>query len=405
MDKRGNDSMGKKKKKQVRAEPDKKNISWLCSSDAFDILCGGSYTRLIDNPEIVAAVNKICNLISSMTIHLMENTDAGDKRLKNELSRKIDITPNRFMTRKTFISALVREILLEGDGNAVVYAETTQGYLKDLQLIPAGHFSFVPDGYGYLIRIDGEPYTPDELLHFVINPSPDYPWKGCGYRTALKDIANNLKQATATKKGFMESKWKPSVIVKVDSMSDELSSLEGRKKILNDYVANTDAGEPWVIPADAFDVEVVKPLSLTDLALSDAVMLDKKTIAAILDVPAFVVGAGEFDSEEWNNFINTRIRPLCNALEQELTKKLLINPDWYFRFNVRSLYAYDITTLSNVGANLYTRGIMTGNEVRDAIGYSPMEGLDELVILENYIPQGMIGDQKKLKGGKEGEEE
>lgn len=387
----------RKKRKQVRADP--KTSSWLCSADAFDVLCCQGYTKLADNPEIIAAVNKICNLVSSMTIHLMENSDNGDRRIKNELSKKIDINPNNFTTRKTFMSALVRELLLEGDGNAVVIPETNGGYLENLHIAPPWVFSFVPDGWGYNVLINGIPYNPGDLLHFVINPAADYPWKGCGYRAALKDIANNLKQASATKKGFMESKWKPSVIVKVDSMSDELSSPEGRKEILNDYVSNTDAGEPWVIPADHFDVISVKPLSLQDLALSDAVTLDKKTVASILDVPAFIVGAGEYKVEEWNNFVNTRIRPLCNAIEQELTKKLLISPGWYFRFNVRSLYAYDIKTLSEVGANMYTRGIMTGNEVRDWLSLSPMEGLDELIILENYIPQGMIGEQKKLEGG------
>lgn len=392
----------KKNRKKVRAEP-KGNTAWLVSDDAYNLLCCTDYIRLSDNPEIQAAVNKICDLISSMTIHQMQNTENGDARIKDGISRMLDIAPNPYMTRKTFISAIVRTLLLEGDGNCVVIPETRNGYLYSFNPVPPGYVSFIPEaeGPGYLILINGESYNPGSLLHFVINPLPDYPWRGTGYRATLKDVARNLKQAATTKKGFMESKWKPPVIVKVDSTSEELASETGRKKILEQYIETTDAGEPWVIPAEEIEVVSVKPLSLNDLALTDGVTLDKKTVAAILDVPPFLVGAGEYREAEWNNFINTRIRPLCNALEQELTRKILLSPDRYFKFNVRSLFSYDIEKLANVGANLYTRGIMTGNEVRDWTGQSPKEGLDELVILENYIPQGMIGDQKKLeqKGG------
>lgn len=392
---------GDKKKRKARAEPQKRSSTAICSIEGFEALCCEGYTRLSDNPEIKSAVSKIADLISSMTIHLMSNTEKGDVRVKNALSKMVDIYPNQYMTRKTFMSALVRILLLEGDGNAFVIPEYEGGLIKNLWLEPPGQAGMIPEGLRYHILIGGASIEPGEILHFVINPDPNYPWKGTGYRTTLKDVADNLKQAAKTKKGFMESKWMPSVIVKVDSQIEEFASKEGRKKLLEQYIESSEAGEPWLIPAEQFDVKPITPLSLNDIAISDSVKMDKRTIASILDVPPFVVGEGTFDADEWNNFISTRIRTLCNAIEQEMTKKLLISPDWYFRFNIRSLYSYDIEKLANVGCNLYTRGIMTGNEVRDWTGQSPMDNLDELVVLENYIPRGMIGDQKKLEGGGE----
>lgn len=397
-------SKSAKKKRKVRAEPTMKTSSFLCSVDAYNVLCSTGYTKLSQNPEIMAAVNKIADLISSMTIQLMANSENGDVRVKNELSKKVDIYPNRYMTRKTFIFTIIRSLLLEGDGNAVVLPRYKNGLLDDMAPVRPGVVSFVPDGDGYQILVNGIVVNPEEVLHFVINPDPEYPWKGSGYRTTLKQVADTLKQAAVTKKGFMESKWKPSMIVKVDSMTEEFASKEGRKKLLEQFVESSEAGAPWMIPAEQFDVIEVRPLSLNDIAISDSIKLDKRTVAAILDVPSFVVGEGTFDEKEWNNFVSTRIRQLCNVLEQEFTRKLLISPDWYFRMSIRSLYTYDIEKLSRVGDDNYTRGIMTGNEVRDWLGLSPREGLDELIILENYIPAGMIGDQKKLNGGTENNE-
>lgn len=400
--------MSKKKRSKIktRAEPINQNtVAWLCSKDAFDTLTCQGYTNLAQNPEIISGVGKIAKLIGSMTIHLMQNTDDGDVRVRNELSRKIDINPYSKMTRSLFIQWIVMTLLLYGDGNAVVYPQTSRGYLRDLKPVPAAMVSFVPDGvWDYRIIVNGKEYDPDSLLHFVLNPGNYYPWRGEGLQVALKDVANNLKQAAVTEKGFMQSKWKPSIVVKVDALTEEFSSPEGRRQLLSDYIDTAEAGEPWMIPAEQFEIEQIKPLSLSDLALSDMIQLDKKTVASILGVPSFVLGVGDFKRDEWNNFISSTVMPIAQSIEQEFTKKLLYSPDLYFHFNPRSLFNYDLKDLAQIADDQYIRGIMTGNEVRNWIGLSPVEGLNELVILENYIPVGMIGDQKKLIQNSEGGE-
>ena len=328
----------------------------------------------------------------------MANTENGDVRVVNELSRKIDIEPSPYMTRKTWIEAIVMNLLLYGKGNSIVLPHTADGYLGSLEVISPYRVSFISNvlDRSYIITIDGQEFSPNEVLHFVYNPDQLYPWKGKGFTIYLREVANNLKQAAATEKGFMESKWKPSVIVKVDALVDEFASKEGRKKLLDSYVESAEVGEPWLIPAEQFSVEQIRPLSLADLAISDMVKLDKSTVAAVLGVPAFLLGVGEYNQKEWEMFINTTVLSIVTELQQEMTKKLILSPKMYLRFNYWSLLNWDIKTISDVLLAGSDRGFITGNEYRDRIGFEPKEGLDDLRILENYIPYDKSGDQKKL---------
>ena len=238
--------MSKKKRSRPapRAEPVRRSIAFAGADLWESIECRG-YVSLAQNPEICTAVDTIARLIASMTIHLMENTETGDIRVKNELSRKVDISPNNNMTRAAFIHWIVKTLMLEGNGNAVVWPETRRGILRDLKPVPPAFTAFVPEGvWDYRVVIDGKEYDPDDVLHFVLNPGSYYPWKGEGYRVALTDVANNLKQAATTEKSFMSSNWKPSIIVKVDALTDEFASAEGRSKLLHEYIDTAQASSP-----------------------------------------------------------------------------------------------------------------------------------------------------------------
>ncbi len=362
-----------------------------------DIKCAG-YTRLSDNPEIMTACLRIAELIGSMTIYLMNNTDNGDERIINELSRKIDIEPCANMTRMEWMTAIVMNLLLHGNGNSIVVPHTSGGILKDLEPISAQRVNLQPKPGSYkdyTVLIDGKPHNPEDLMHFTYNPDPVYLWKGRGITVVLKDVANNLKQAQRTENAFMSSEWKPSIIVKVDGLTDEFASPQGRERLLRDYIQPAYPGAPWMIPSEAFDVTEVRPLTLNDLAIKDTVELDKKTIAMVIGVPAFLLGVGNFNRDEWNNFVQTKVRSIVTGIQQEMTRALIISPKWYLSLNLWSLMDYDLQSVSSILLAGADRGYVNGDEWRDRMHMAPA-GLKEYKVLENYIPYEDSGKQKKL---------
>lgn len=383
----------KQETKKTRADP---VTLWLNGAEASEILCPVGYAPLSQNEEIRRCVYKIADLVSDMTIMLMQNGANGDIRLRNELAKKIDVYPNKDMTRKNFIHKIVTDMILTG--NSVVYPYVKDGLIDNLDILQATSLYFDQLTDGYRIRYKNKMFYPDEVLHFVLNPDDDYPFKGQGYTKMIAQTVNNLLQANATKTGFLQSKWKPSLIISIQADAEELQDPELRKKILGSYTDTTSEGEPWLIPAGEIDVKTVQPLTLNDLAIQDSITLDIKTIAACFGIPAFMVGVGDFNKDEYNNFISTTIMGIAMIIQQELSKKLLYSPDMYFKFNPKSLMQYNLAEQVQFVKELVAGGMLNRNEGRTEFDYAPVDvdGMNDYIVLENYVPVADVGKQKKL---------
>lgn len=366
------------------------------------VLAGTGYHRLLDAPEVASAIWAISDLIGSMPIHLMENRANGNVRIHDNLARKIDFAPWSLGTRQTWMQWIVETALTRDD--AIVIPKTTGSLISDLIPAPGAVVARDPHETGYHVEYKGHTLSHDNILHFKVRPDPDQPWKGQGIRVQLSQVVDSLIQTADTKQAYMSSEYMPPIIVSVNT-DNPLQKQSERDAFAAKYMSRSSKGAPLVIPGELMKFEQVKPLSLTDLAIKDGIELDKKTVASVIGVPGFLLGVGSFNKEEWNSFISRKILPICRGIEQELTRKLLLSESRFFRLNARALYSYSLTELATIAKDWRGAGLMTGNEARNWIELAPIKGLDELVMLENYIPAAMLGDQSKLNGANPNKEE
>ena len=388
----------RKRKQQTRADP---VAIFLRGSEELP----EEYVSIDRNEVVRRCIHRIADTVSNMTIMLMSNGDYGDTRIHNQLSRKLDICPYRELTRKQFLYSIVQDMALYGNALALPHVNAS-GLLEGIERIPYQSYQIVSDGDWYAVIIRGKRYYPDEVLHFILNPSESKPYFGLGYSSMILSLLKNIAQANRTKTNFLRNKWKPSIVISCESSGEEMQDKELRDNLLESYTQNMEEGKPWLIPAGEISVEKIQPLTLKDLAIQEGLTLDIQSVGACMGIPPSMLGIGKYSTEEHNSFISTTVMSFGQIIQQELTMKIIESEKMYIKLNARSLMQYSLSEKISFVKEMIGGGLLNRNEGRNEFDYSPVdgEGMNDYTVLENYLQVKDLSKQKKLKQGGDDDE-
>ena len=367
------------------------------SVDEFAKSLRSGYTSLSEHPDVKACVKAIADIVSITALHLLESTDFGNKRVSNGLHRRIDIEPNRYVARTAMYYKIAEELLLYGNSFLLpIYSK--KGYLEELRPIRHNKVVYIDtnDG-GYKLSVNNNLIDSDNVLHFVNNPKHSKPWQGESYKVYLRDVLENLTQSQEIKHRYYKEHFRPSLVFLANADSDSFNDEDDRENLLKRWV-NVKPGSPYILPGSLIDFKTYSPMSLTDIAVNESVEIDKKYLASLFCIPPFLLGVGSFNREEYNLFIDRAVKRICNIISQELTRKIIISENMFFRFHTESQKVVNPYHKLQLMYSGKTMGIYSANECRIAAGDEAVskQEMNEYTILENYINVEDSNKQKKL---------
>ena len=351
-----------------------------------------NYERAYEDLEIVnRGVNLIVDDASEIPIAVGAQVQGMSSVVKGIKRSRVDLLlnkePNPFQDISTFRRNLITDYLL--DGNIFIYFDGVHMYH-----LPANKVTIHASDTTYIEKFtfnEQVSYKPSEIIHVKDN----------SFYSIYRGVSR-LKPALRTMilmrsmRDFQDNFFKNGAVPGLVLKSPNTLSEKIKERMIQSWSARyrPDAGgrRPLILDG-GIEIDSFANVNFKELDFQSAIAENEKIILKALGVPPILLDSGN----------NANIRPNMRMYYLEtilpIVRKINFAMERHFGFKCQE----DITNIpalqpelrdqSQYYSALVNTGIISPNEARDALGFDPVEGYDDLRVPANIAGSAANPDE------------
>lgn len=359
----------------------------------------------LQESDIVGSIaNAIASNVGKLQPQIIRNTENGITTRSGYLSRMLSL---RWADELDTYSALYRmasDLVYHSNAFAVIFYNDDFTKITAIRPITATNIRIWEDSSGILLfrftwSYDGKQYTLpyQNVIHIksrydkkrFIGSAPDIQLKNTlelidTTGEALRSIVRN----SSNLKGYL----------KYNNFIDDAELKTKVKEFQDAYLSVGNSGGIAGLD-NSMEFHEIKQTTPTIPVIQSQFLRDN--VYRYYGVNEKIL-TSSFNEAEWNSFYENVIEPIAIQLSLEFTFKLLSERERGFGnkviFTANRLQYATLQTRMSIGGQLYDRGIITINELRELMYYEPIEGGDVRMISLNYVN---TDDQSLYQVGKD----
>ena len=316
------------------------------------------------------------------------------------------------LTQFMLVKNLIKDVLLYGNGFAYIHRDT-RGVPMTLEYLPFGDCNIIYNKTNNTLFYQAPKITksliePINIIHVVMHSQ-----NGIEGKSILSFATNTVKLAGNAEKAASDFFGGGMTVHGILSTESPRLTKEQRESIRNAWnESQIGNGTGIAVLESGMKYQQISSNS-KDAQLLETRLFNIQEVSRWFNISPVLLG--DLSKTSYNNleqaqlqFVTNTLAPYVLMLEQEINRKLILPKDrnkYYIDVVEEDIIKQDKQSQVNYLSTLVDKGIITRNEARKQLGYSPVEGADELMISYSDPNQNKINGQEEDKNTEENEDE